>query len=283
MELRIFIEPQEGAGYEQQLRFAQAAERLGFDGFFRSDHLVALDGDEGLPGPTDSWVTLAGLARETKTLRLGTLVTAATFRWPGLLAISVAQVDAMSGGRVELGLGAGWHEVEHLAQGIPFPPQPERIDRLEEQLEILTGIWSTPPGESFDFEGSHYRLQGCPALPRPAQSPRPPLIVGGTGPKRTPRLAARFADEYNAPFIDPEEAAAQYLRVEQACEELGRDPATIVRSAALEASGLAPAELIDQLSGFAAAGATRAYLQLLDLDDLDQLELLAAEVLPALR
>ena len=148
MDLRIFTEPQAGASYEQLLTVAQATERLGFDAFFRSDHFLTMGGD-GLPGPTDAWVTLGALARETSRIRLGTLVTSATFRLPGLLAISVAQVDAMSGGRVELGLGTGWFEAEHTAYGVPFPPLAERYERLTEQFEILTGLWRTPLGETF--------------------------------------------------------------------------------------------------------------------------------------
>src|ERR1700735_2546603 len=143
MHLRIFVEPQQGASYEQLLEVAKVSESCGFDAFFRSDHFLTMGGD-GLPGPTDAWVTLAGLARETSRIRLGTLVTSATFRWPGVLAISVAQVDAMSGGRVELGLGAGWYDGEHTAYGIPFPPVGQRFERLEEQLNILPGLWATP-------------------------------------------------------------------------------------------------------------------------------------------
>src|SRR5580692_5545577 len=185
MKLRIFIEPQQGATYAQQVRIAQAAEALGFDALFRSDHFLAMGGD-GLPGPTDAWVTLAGLARDTERLRLGTLVTSATFRLPGPLAVTVAQVDAMSGGRVELGLGTGWFEGEHRAYGIPFPPTGERFERLEEQLEIVTGLWTTPTGGRFSYDGRHYTVTDSPGLPKPVQSPRPPLIVGGAGRARTP-------------------------------------------------------------------------------------------------
>src|SRR6202167_5888885 len=189
MKLRIFVEPQQGASYDQQVRMAQAAESSGFDAFFRSDHYLAMGGD-GLPGPTDAWVTLAALARETQRIRLGTLVSSATFRWPGILAITVAQVDAMSGGRVELGLGTGWYDGEHTAYGIPFPELGERFARLEEQLAILTGLWTTPVGEKFSYAGAHYTLKDSPALPKPLQQPHPPLILGGAGAKRTPRLAA---------------------------------------------------------------------------------------------
>ncbi|MEV7006254.1 LLM class F420-dependent oxidoreductase [Streptosporangium sp. NPDC051022] len=306
MKLRIFTEPQQGATYDELLTVARAAERLGFDAFFRSDHYMRIGpGDPG-PGSTDAWVTLAGLARETSTIRLGTLVTPATFRLPGALAISVAQVDLMSGGRVELGLGTGWFDAEHVAYGIPFPPVAERFGRFEEQLEILTGLWSTPVGKTFSFEGAHYRLADSPALPKPAQSPRPPIIIGGVGARRTPRLAARFADEYNVPFRTLEETAASFGRIRQACETEGRDT-PIVYSAAqtvavgaddaqvarraeaagydvatLRAGGVAgtPAEVVDRIGEFAELGAERVYLQVMDLSDLDQLELIAAEVLP---
>ncbi|RGA06128.1 LLM class F420-dependent oxidoreductase [Microbispora triticiradicis] len=303
MKLRIFTEPQQGATYEDLLRVAQTAERLGFDAFFRSDHYLRMgDGDPG-PGPTDAWITLAGLARETSRIRLGTLVTAGTFRLPGPLAISVAQVDQMSGGRVELGLGTGWFEEEHTAYGIPFPPLGERFERFEEQLEIVTGLWAA--AKPFSFDGAHYRLVDSPGLPKPAQRPRPPLIVGGGGAKRTPRLVARFADEYNVPFLLPEDTAAAFDRVRAACEAaeretvllsaaqiavVGRDEAEVARRAAavgrevgeLRVNGLAgtPQEVIDKIGRFAEMGAERLYLQILDLDDLEHLELIATEVLP---
>jgi F420-dependent oxidoreductase-like protein len=310
MQLRIFTEPQQGAEYGRLLAVARAAEELGFDAFFRSDHYLRMGGGSGLPGPTDSWVTLAGLARETSRIRLGTLMSSATFRYPGPLAISVAQVDEMSGGRIELGLGAGWFEAEHAAYGIPFPGVVERFDRLEEQLAIITGLWETPVGKTFSFEGVHYPVTDSPALPKPAQRPRPPILVGGDGPRRTPQLAARFADEYNVPFVSPEETGAAFGRARDACTAAGRDPAALVYSAAqtvccgrtaaevarraaaigeevaeLEASGLAgsPAQIVDKLGLFAGLGATRIYLQVLDLHDLDHLELIAAEVMPQVR
>ena len=306
MELRIFTEPQEGADYATLLSVAQATERLGFDAFFRSDHYLTMSGS-GLPGPTDAWITLAGLARETSRIRLGTLVTPVTFRRPGPLAITVAQVDQMSGGRAELGLGTGWFDAEHTAYGIPFPPLAERFGRLEEQLEIITGLWQTPPGQTFSFHGVHYQLAGSPALPKPAQRPRPPVLVGGDGPARTPRLAARFADEYNIPFTSVTGSAAAFGRVREACQEAGRDPGSLVYSVAhtvccgrdeaelarraraigyqaddlsrLELAG-SPAQIVDKLGQFTGAGATRVYLQILDLHDLDHLELLATEVMP---
>ncbi len=309
MELRIFTEPQQGATYEDLLAVARSAESLGFGAFFRSDHYLVMGEHDGLPGPTDAWVTLAGLARDTSTIRLGTLVTAATFRLPGPLAISVAQVDQMSGGRVELGLGTGWFEEEHAAYGIPFPPLRERFDRLEEQLEIITGLWATPAGGRFDRDGTHYRLAGAPGLPKPVQDPLP-LLIGGGGPKRTPALAARFAAEYNVPFRSLDDTAEAIGRVRAACTDAGRDPSSLVYSAAqalccgrdedeiarraaaigrevaeLRENGLAgtPAELIDKASRFADAGATRLYLQVLDLSDLEHLELVATEVMPQLR
>jgi F420-dependent oxidoreductase-like protein len=309
MDLRIFTEPQNGASYEQQLTIARAAEDHGFDAFFRSDHFLTMGGD-GLPGPTDSWVTLGALARETSRIRLGTLVTSATFRLPGLLAIQVAQVDAMSGGRVELGLGTGWYEEEHRAYGVPFPPLRERFGRLEEQLAIITGLWSTPVGQKFSFAGTHYTLTDSPALPKPVQQPGPPIIVGGLGRRRTPKVAAQFAAEYNTTFAPLDYSRAQFDIVRAACEELGRDPATIALSCALtvccgadEAEfahraaaigqdpeqlrqnqlGGTPQEIVDKLRAFAEAGATRAYLQVLDMTDLDHLALIATEVLPHTR
>jgi F420-dependent oxidoreductase-like protein len=309
MQLRIFTEPQQGADYGRQLAVARAAEELGFDAFFRSDHYLTMGGS-GLPGPTDSWVTLAGLARETARIRLGTLVSAATFRYPGPLAIAVAQVDEMSAGRIELGLGTGWFDAEHRAYGIPFPGLAERFGRLEEQLEIITGLWETPPGKTYSFGGSYYTLTDSPALPKPVQRPRPPILVGGHGPRRTPRLAARFADEYNVVFVSPEETGAAFGRVRDACAAAGRDPASLVYSAGqtvccgrtgaevarraaaigqdpaeLGAAGLAgpPAQIVDKLGRFAAIGASRMYLQVLDLHDLDHLELIAAEVMPHVR
>jgi F420-dependent oxidoreductase-like protein len=308
VKIRIFIEPQNGATYQRQVEVAQVVESSGFDALFRSDHYLTMGGD-GLPGPTDSWVTLGGLARETSRIRLGTLVTSATFRLPGILAVIVAQVDAMSGGRIELGLGTGWFEEEHTAYGIPFPPSAERFERLEEQLSILTGLWGTEVGEKFSFAGKHYQLVDSPALPKPAQRPHPPLIIGGGGPKRTPRLAARFADEFNVPFKHLADTAAQFSRVRVACEEIGRDPASMVLSAAqvvccgadeaevnrrakaigrdaadLRANAVAgtPDQVVERLRAFAAAGAVTAYLQVLDLGDLDHVRLLSESVLPYL-
>lgn len=306
MDLRIFTEPQQGASYDTLLSVAQATEELGFDAFFRSDHFLKMGGADGLPGPTDAWITLAGLARETRRIRLGTLMTAGTFRLPGVLAIEVAQVDQMSGGRVELGLGAGWYEVEHTAYGIPFPK--EKIARLEEQLAIVTGLWSTPVGETFTHHGAYYQLTDSPALPKPVQD-KIPVLIGGHGARRTPRLAARYADEFNIPFASIEDSERQFRRVRDAAEEIdrkpddliysnalaacvGKDDAEVARRAAaigrepddLRANGLGgtPAEVVDKIGRYAEAGSSRIYLQILDLHDLDHLELIAAKVLPQL-
>lgn len=307
MDFRVFVEPQQGATYDDQLAVARAAESLGFSAFFRSDHYLAMDA-MGLPGPTDSWVTLAGIARETSTIRLGTLVTSATFRYPGPLAIAVAEVDAMSGGRVEFGLGAGWFEAEHRAYGIPFPGLGERFERLEEQLDIITGLWGTPTGETFDYAGAHYTVADSPALPKPVQRPHPPIVIGGGGPTRTPALAARFAAEFNLAFPTLDFVPLQYGRVRAAMERAGRPADDIVYSAAFVVCAGAdeseltrrataigrdldelransplvgtPDEIANRLGVFAEAGVQRVYLQLLDMSDLDHLSLFAAEVIP---
>ena len=306
MDLRIFTEPQQGASYDDLLTVATTAEQLGFDAFFRSDHYLGM-GTEGLPGPTDAWVTLAGIARETSTIRLGTLMTSATFRFPGPLAISVAQVDQMSGGRVELGLGAGWFDAEHTSYGIPFPDTRERFDRFEEQLAVVTGLWRTHPGERFTHEGRYYPVTDSPALPKPVQQPAPPVLIGGLGKKRTPALAARYADEFNLPFVSTETTREQFARVRAACDEVGRDPGTLRWSNALvvcvgsdeaefrrraeaigrepdelRENGVAgtPAEAVETIGRYAAEGAERVYLQVLDLHDLEHLHLIADEVMP---
>jgi F420-dependent oxidoreductase-like protein len=305
MQLRIFTEPQQGATYDDQLAVARATERLGFSAFFRSDHYLAMGGD-GLPGPTDSWVTLAGLARETSTVRLGTLVSSATFRHPGVLAIQVAQVDQMSGGRVELGLGTGWFAPEHSAYGIPFPDK--RFSILEEQLAVITGLWETPAGEAFSFSGEHYQLTDSPALPKPTQA-KIPVLVGGGGPRRTPALAAMYGDEYNQAFPEIDTVGPRIKVIEKALSDAGRGPESMIQSVALVAAvgqdeaeftrraaaiGREPAELrehgiagtvpevVDRLKALEAAGIQRVYLQILDLADLDHLDLIAREVRPQL-
>ena len=297
MDLRIFTEPQQGATYDDLLAVALAAEELGFDAFFRSDHYLHMSGDGG-PGPTDAWTTLAGLARDTSRIRLGTLVTSATFRLPGPLAVTVAGVDQMSGGRVELGLGAGWFEAEHRAFGIPFPPLRERFDRLEEQLALITGLWSAEAGSRYEHDGSHYPVSGSPGLVGPAQEGGVPIIVGGSGRRRTPSLAARYAAEFNVPFAPPEEVSRLFSQVDEVCEKHGRRPDTLVHSVALTVAvgpddatvrrraeaighdadtlrreGLAgtPEEVRDRAGQLAGDGAQRLYLQVLDLHDLDHL------------
>jgi F420-dependent oxidoreductase-like protein len=310
MEFRVFVEPQQGASYAQQLAVARAAEHLDFAAFFRSDHYQAMSGD-GLPGPTDSWVTLGAIARETSRIRLGTLVTSATFRYPGPLAIAVAQVDEMSGGRVEFGLGSGWFEEEHRAYGIPFPSVRERFDRLSEQLAIITGLWTTPPGTTFDYAGEHYRIVDSPALPKPVQDPHPPIVIGGTGAKRTPELAAKYAAEFNLPFTTIDIAEKQRQRVADAVAAAnrpadsmiyscafvlcaGRNDAEVARRAAVIGREVdemrsnsplvgTPAEIVDKLGRWAELGIQRIYAQTLDLSDLSHLELFAGEVMPQLR
>ena len=308
-DVRIFTEPQQGGTYDDLLAVAQRAERCGFGAFFRSDHYLAMGDSDGLPGPTDAWVTLGGIARETSTIRLGTLVTAATFRFPGPLAIAVAQVDQMSNGRVELGIGAGWFQEEHDAYGIPFPTLGERFDNLEEQTAIIHGLWNTPDGETFSYDGDIWQVTNSPALPKPVQAGGPPIVIGGGGAKRTPRLAARYATEFNMPFTPLDRYTAQCDNVRRACEAEGRDPDSLVYSIAMVACvgadeaevarraaaiGREPAELRE--NGVAGtpdeaaasiqrcidAGAERIYLQILDLADLDHLDLIAEQVVPQL-
>jgi F420-dependent oxidoreductase-like protein len=299
MDLRAFTEPQQGASFARLLAVAQRAERLGYSGFFRSDHYVSI-GQEPRPAVTDAWVTLGALAAQTSTIRLGTLMSSATFRLPGPLAVAAAQVDVMSGGRLEIGLGSGWYEQEHQALGIPFPSLKERFERFEEQLEILHGLWTTPEGAVFDYDGRHYQLRQCPVMFRPAQRPHPPILIGGYGARRTPALAARFAAEFNVPSATVPAAAEQFARVDEACRAIGRDPASLTRSVWLTvcigrdeaevrrraaAIGREPGELREHgLAGlpgearatagrFQEAGVSRVYLQFLDLDDLDHLDL----------
>jgi len=306
MRLRIFTEPGQGASYDDQLAVAKAAEELGYDGFFRSDHYLKVGTVDGLPGPTDAWMTLAGLARETTRIRLGSLVSPVTFRHPGQCAIQVAQADHMSGGRIELGIGAGWYEREHAAYGIPYPPH--RFGLLEEQLEIITGLWGTETGGSYSFKGRHYELADCPALPKPVQRPGPPIIVGGSGQPRSRRLAVKYASEFNLAyaFSTAEETRATVQQLQTASREAGRDPAsmnysvtrtvfcghndsqTAQRAAVIDTIPIlrdtvisgSPARLADSIAQFAEAGIQTMYLRILDLHDLDHLELIATEVMP---
>lgn len=306
MKLRIFTEPQQGASYEDLLAVALRGEQLGFDGFFRSDHYLRMGSGSGDPGPSDAWITLAALARETSRIRLGTLVNSATFRHPGVLAISVANVDNMSGGRVELGLGAGWFLDEHTGYGIPFPALGERFSILSEQLAIVDGLWRTKKGDTFSFEGDHYTVVNSPALPKPTQ-PHIPIIVGGGGPRKTPSLAAAYASEFNVPFRPATFVSEQFLRVRHACEAIGRDPdsmrfsvaqviaigandAEVAKRAAaigrevseLKENGLCgtPQEVIDKIGMWHNREVQTMYLQMLDLADLEHLDLIASEVMP---
>lgn len=310
IRLRILLEPRHGARYEEILALALAAERAGFDAFFRSDHLLGVDPDDPDYRPTDCWTTLAGLARDTGRIRLGSLMTAATFRAPGLLAAIVASVDEMSGGRIELGLGTGWYEREHAAFGLPFPPMKERFDRLEEQLEIITGLWlaGSAGGAGFSFTGQHYRADNNRTPPQVTQRPHPPVIVGGGGPRRTPAIAARFATEFNSALSSVDEARARFAVFGAACEAIGRDPADARRSGFIPvAIGSTQAEaerraaivaaspriresmvigppglLADRIAGLAGVGADTVYLHIFDIHDLDHIALIGAEVLPQL-
>ena len=308
MRFRVLMEPRHGATYDRILAMARATEEAGFEGFFRGDHYLGIDPGDPDYLPTDSWTSLAGLARDTTRIKLGTLVTAATFRRPGVLAVTVATVDQMSGGRVCLGIGTGWFEREHEGFGIPFPPIGERFDRLEEQLQVILGLWTTPPGERFSFDGSHVRIDACANFPALVQRPRPEIVIGGTGPRRTPLLAARYADEFNAGLGagGPERF---FERVRRVCEEIGRDPATLRLSTTLPvacgtsraeaeervrrlgepgerllALGVVgePADVTRELERLAAAGCETVYFHIYDIDDLDHLELLGREVLPAM-
>jgi alkanesulfonate monooxygenase SsuD/methylene tetrahydromethanopterin reductase-like flavin-dependent oxidoreductase (luciferase family) len=305
MAFRIFTEPQQGASYDQLLAVARTGEECGFDAFFRSDHYLKMGEGSGLPAYTDAWTTLAGLARDTSTARLGTLVTPVTFRAVGSFPVVVAEVDHMSGGRVEVGLGAGWYKDEHDAYGLPFPPLGRRYDLLEDQLAILHGVWSAKPGEMFDHVGLTCTVHLHADSLRPAQRPHAPIIVGGRGGPRNSRLAATYADEFNIAFVPVRFMKDAHDAVRGACEARGRDPATMVwsvglvvccgrseaevarRAAAIDRevdelrqNGLAgsPAEVLDKLGTYAAAGAERYYLQVLDLSDLDHLRLIAEEV-----
>ncbi len=307
MTLRIFTEPQQGASYDQLLAVARTAETCGYGAFFRSDHFLKMGTATGLPGATDAWITLAGLARDTETIRLGTLVTPVTFRHPGTFTVTAAQVDHMSGGRVEIGLGAGWYEAEHQAFGLPFPPVGTRYDVLEDQLEILHGAWSAAPGTKFEMTGRTTAVHIEADTVRPLQQPHPPIVLGGAGGPRSARLATMYADEYNVAFRPIDVMRSVHDNVRRACEQAGRDPSTIVWStgqvlccgnteaevarraaaigrevAELRENGLAgsPSEVLEKLGRFAESGAERFYLQVLDLADLDHLRLVAEEVLP---
>lgn len=309
------VEGQEGVSWEEWLALAEACERNGLEGLFRSDHYASLDGHVER-GSLDAWTTLAALAGRTTRIRLGTMVSPATFRHPSLLAKSVVTADHVSGGRVELGLGAGWNEEEHRRYGFPFPETRVRMELFAEQLEIVHRQWTE---ESFSFEGRHYRLEDCRAQPRPLQQPHPPLIVGGSGKPGTIGPAVRFADEYNTFYVGLEECRLRRRRLHEACERAGRDPGSIrfslmtgcvvgrdegelrrraqrimermggrgeVKSFLRERADVWVSGTVEQalerLRALEAAGVERVFLQHLDHTDVELVELIGAELVPAL-
>jgi F420-dependent oxidoreductase-like protein len=311
MELCLMIEGQEGVTWPQWKAIAEACERYGVPALFRSDHYENLDGHHPERAALDAWATLSALAAVTSSLRLGTLVSPATFRHPSVLAKMVVTVDHVSGGRIELGLGAGWHESEHEAYGFPFPATRVRMEVLEEQLQIVHGAWSED--EPFSFTGKHYELKNLRAQPKPVQKPHPPLIMGGVAGPRSAALAAQFADEYNTVFTSPEDARARGERVADACSSIGREPiplsvmtgfvvgsddddlrARAARVAAVRGSD--PSALLsdppagwivgtveraaEQLAALRDAGVHRVMCQHLAHDDLDFIELMARELAP---
>ena len=305
MRFAVMIEGQEDVSWEDWLALAQTCERLGFEALFRSDHYLTLGGDRAGEA-LDAWGTICGLAAVTSTLRLGTLVSPATFRHPSMLAKLAVTADHISGGRVEVGLGTGWNEDEHAAYGFPFPDMKTRMDRLAEQLEIVHRTWTE---EGFSFAGEHWAIQDLDARPKPVQDPHPPLVMGGAAKPRSVALAARWADEYNVVHASPADAAASRQRVREGCERAGRDPGTMrfslmhgfvigaddgeVRDRAerLAAAGFppedgwpagTPAQVAERLAEYADAGVERVMLQHLLHRDTEALELLAAEVVPAL-
>jgi F420-dependent oxidoreductase-like protein len=308
------IEGQEGVSWDEWVALGRAAEESGLEGLFRSDHYAGLMGDEARAS-LDAWTQIAALAALTSRIRLGTLVSPITFRHPALLAKAVATADHVSGGRVELGIGAGWNVREHDAYGFRFPELAERLERLEEQLELVVRQW-TENGVS--FAGRHYAIEALAALPKPLQRPRPPIIVGGAAKPRTARLAARFADEYNTPFATAEQCRERRARVVEACAAAGREPLVFslmtgcvvatdraelrerVRRvmARMRVGGDPDAfvrergdvmvlgtvdEVVARLRELEAAGVERIFLQHLAHDDVEMVRLLGAEVAPAVR
>ena len=310
MELCLMIEGQEGVTWPQWVALAHACEEHGIPSLFRSDHYMNLDGKHPERGSLDAWGTLCGLAAETSTLRLGTMVSPATFRHPSMLTKIVTTADHISGGRIDLGLGAGWHEREHEAYGFPFASTRERMDVLEEQLQIVLGNWGSDP---FTFEGAHYTLRDLDAEPKPVQRPHPPLIIGGSGGARSAAFAARYADEYNTPFATVDDVRGRRERVVKACEDAGREPlpfsimtgvivgrddgelrervgrlaAVIDQNADELLSNPPPAWIIatldeatERLLALADVGVSRVMCQQLLHDDLDAVALLGSELAP---
>jgi F420-dependent oxidoreductase-like protein len=276
MRLCVMVEGQEGVTWDDWLALARASEQYGYEALFRSDHYgPVMDAEEH--GSLDAWTTIAGLAAVTSTVRLGTLVSPATFRHPSVLAKSAVTADHISGGRVEVGMGAGWNEAEHRHYGFPFPPTRERMDIFAEQLEIVHRQWKSEP---FSFEGEHYRLVDSDPRPKPVQSPHPPLIVGGGGGPRSVALAARWADEYNTVSPSPEECRALQERIADACARENREPLPLSVMTGLIRE---PDEAVRRLGELAEAGVERVMLQHLEHTDLDVLQLIAEEVTPQLR
>ena len=284
MQLAFMVDPQEGLPYMRMLELAQAAELAGFEAFVRSDHWVSLKGD-WTAHATDAWTTLAGLARQTTRIRLGTMVSPVTFRLPIALAKVVSTVDEMSDGRVDLGIGAGWYDAEHQRFGIPFPPVRERFEMLEEQLQILIGLWTQP---RFTFDGRLYRLHDAVCEPKPVQRPHPRIVVGGSGKPKLVQLAARFADELNLDNLTPEACREIFARLDEKCVEFDRDPACVRHSVMLAWGGApaqaTPAEQRRMLSTYARAGIQRIVLEAWPGPASPQtIEMLGREVLAAFR
>jgi F420-dependent oxidoreductase-like protein len=274
MRLCVMIEGQEGVTWDDWLALARATEELGFEGLFRSDHYgPVMAGEE--KGSLDAWATLAALATVTERIRLGTLVSPATFRHPSVLAKNAVTVDHISGGRVEVGLGAGWNEAEHARYGFPFPALGERMDAFAEQLEIVHRQWK---GEPFSFDGEHYRLADSDPRPKPVQEPHPTLIVGGSGRRRSVALAAKWADEYNTVSPTPDECRVLRARIAAACEREDREPLPLsVMTGVPQGS---PDDIVGELTALAEAGVERVMLQHLDHRNLDVLRVIAEEVAP---
>ena len=310
------IEGQEGVTWDQWVGLARACEEHGFEGLFRSDHYLSFYRPTEV-GALDALGTITGLGAVTERIRLGSMVSPVTFRHPAMLAKSVVTADHVSGGRIELGMGAGWFEREHTAFGFPFPPVRERMDMLEEQAEIVHRLWGGD-GDEVTFEGAHYRLDACPALPRGVQDPHPWLIVGGGAGPRSAAIAARWADEYNVVYVDPAGAMERMDHVSAACEAIGRDPASVRRSLLsktivgadegevrrraselmawtndegdveaylddLRATHIAGTveQVLERLAEFAAAGIQRVLVHQLVHEDLESVELIGREVVPA--
>ena len=315
MDICLMIEGQEGVTWDQWVALARACETWGYEGLFRSDHYLSF-WEPNDRGALDAWATLAALAAITERIRLGSMVSPVTFRHPAELAKAVVTADHVSRGRVELGMGAGWFEREHKAFGFSFPTTRERLDLLTEQVEIVHRLWGAD-GDEVDFSGTHYRLEACPALPKPFQNPHPPLIIGGGAGPRSAALAARWADEYDIVYFDPAGAKERVQRVSAACEAIGRDPGEIRRSlltktivgsdesevrrraaelmawqhedgdvdallADLRANHVAGTveQVLERLAEFAAAGIHRVLAHQLVHTDLESVEQIGREVIP---